>query len=166
MSVKPRRVNVRAPYDIQLRDDARSHGVSASQIKKAAAGILKTLGWKKAAVSVWLVTDRKIRTINREFLNHDYATDVISFSQIEGKKVTRGEGSVPFLGDLVISLDTTARQAKAYGNDFFYELCFYVCHGILHVMGHDDHTPKQAKWMHDKQAAVLKKLGVKNKKAS
>lgn len=148
-------------YDIQLRQDARAYRVSASQIRKIAAGILKALGWKKASLSLWLVSDRKIRVINREFLKHDYATDVISFGQLKGKKIKSGEGDVPFLGDLVISLDTTARQAKAYGNDFFYELCFYICHGILHIMGHDDKTQAQAKRMNDKQAAVLKKLGIK-----
>ena len=105
-----------------------------------------------------LVTDRQIRPINKRHLGHDWATDVISFSQLEGKAIKGSPKTVPFLGDLVISLDTTARQAKEYGNDFFYELCFYVCHGVLHLMGHTDETKKEAAAMERKQKSILKRI--------
>ncbi len=64
------------------------------------------------------------------------------------------------LGDIIISIDTTARQAEEYGNDFLYELAFYLCHGILHLMGHDDSTKAQAERMWAKQTNVLKKIGI------
>jgi probable rRNA maturation factor len=149
-------------YQIEIQQRFSRYKISEAQLKRAASGILKALGWKKAAVSIVLVSDKQIRPINKKHLGHDWATDVISFSQIEGKALKASPKTAPFLGDLVISLETTARQAEEYGNDFFYELCFYVCHGILHLMGHSDATVKLAKRMENKQKTILKKIGIKN----
>jgi probable rRNA maturation factor len=112
--------------------------------------ILKSLGLKKAGLSILLTTDAKIRTINRKHLNHDWATDVISF----------GAADHSLLGDLVISLDTTKRQAKEYDNSFEYELAFYICHGILHLMGYEDSTKAKREKMHRKQKQILEKTGM------
>ena len=99
-------------------------------------------------------------------MKHDWATDVISFSQWEGKKLKMGLSQPTPLGDLILSLDTTARQAKEYGNDFFYEFSFYLCHGILHLMGYSDKTPKEARAMEKKQTMILKKIGFVTKSPS
>lgn len=139
-------------YSIEIQNTVSRYKISLTQLHRVASKILKTLRCKQAALSILLVSDRKIQPINKRYLNHDCATDVISFPY----KVR------PLTGDLVISLDTTARQAKDYGNSFDYELCFYICHGILHLMGHSDKTAKQAAWMDRKQKAVLKKIGIKN----
>ena len=104
------------------------------------------------------VGDRKMRTLNKKYLGHDYTTDVISFSQIEGEPLKQ---PVPFLGDIVISLPMAERQAKVYGNSYYYELCFYICHGILHLMGFDDQTELERKQMDDKQRKILRAIGVK-----
>ncbi|MFY9477605.1 MAG: rRNA maturation RNAse YbeY, partial [Aquabacterium sp.] len=53
--------------------------------------------------------------------------------------------------------------AAQYENDFFYELAFYLCHGVLHLMGYSDQTKRQAHWMGHKQEAVLKGIGVGKK---
>lgn len=153
-----------AYYEVQIKNEAPKYRVGKARVLKAASGILKSLGWKKAGLSLWLVTDKKIRTLNRKHLGHDYATDVISFSQIEGEKIQM-PGTIPFLGDIVISLDTTARQAEEFGNGFFYELAFYICHGVLHLMGYSDATPAKARAMEKKQTAVLKKLKIGNRAA-
>ena len=147
-------------YKIEIQNTASRYKIPQAKLKRAAVGILKSLGWRKAALSIRLVTDRQIRPINKRHLGHDWATDVISFSQLEGRSLKPAPQTVPFLGDLVISLETTARQAKEYENDFFYELCFYLCHGILHLMGHSDKTSKQAAQMERKQKAILKKLKI------
>ncbi len=128
-------------------------------LRMTAGKILEELGWKKAALSLWLVGDRQIRRLNQQHLKHDRSADVIAFSQLEGKKLKAPAAGAVFLGDIVISLDTTARQAPEYGNPFFYELAFYLCHGILHLMGHSDQTKKQALRMERRQKAVLEKIG-------
>ena len=128
---------------------------------------MRSLGFRKAALSILLTTDAKIRKINRRYLNHDWATDVISFAnggraigrKAKGDKNCRsplGLRPSDFLGDLVISLDTTKRQAGEYGNSFDYELAFYICHGILHLLGYDDRTPKEAERMDKIQERTLK----------
>ena len=149
-------------FDIQIRSSTalrKKFRFSLQRLKQTACKILRELGWKKAALSIWLVGDKQIRVLNRRYLKRDRATDVIAFSQLEGRRLKVSSGIV-FLGDLVISSDTTARQAARYENDFFYELAFYLCHGILHLMGYSDVTKKQAFWMERRQEAVLRKIGI------
>lgn len=134
---------------VTARNEASKHRISMPRFERSVKKILKTLGWKHAELNVLLTSDRDIRKINRKFLKHDYATDVIAFP---------GEGN--YIGDIVVSLDTAASNCAAYGNTFSYETLFYVCHGILHLMGHDDSTSAKSKAMHRKQALVLKKAGL------
>lgn len=143
-------------YSIEIRNAVSRHKIPSHKVKRVAARILKTLGWKQAELGILLVSDRAIRVLNKRYLRHDRSTDVMAFSY-GGQSSKKGIG---LLGDLVISLDTTARQAKQYGNSFFYELCFYVCHGVLHLTGYSDGTPKQAALMDRKQKAILKKIGI------
>ena len=141
------------PVSVFLRIESKSCPFSESKIRRAAIQILKVLGKQKVSISILLAGDSAIRKLNHRYLGHDRATDVIAFP-----------GKPPFLGDIVISLPTTKRQAKEYGNDFFYELAFYLCHGILHLMGWDDSTVKSRKKMWEKQSLLLKKIGVRNSK--
>ncbi len=145
-------------FQIRITCETSKPKVSLPKIKRAAEQILKKIGWKKAGLSVILTSDRKIQKINKLHLKHDRPTDVISFSQLEGRRIHYPSGQAPFLGDLVISLETTARQAQIYGNSFSYELAFYLCHGILHLMGHDDSTKAQAKKMETMQRKILQKI--------
>lgn len=148
----------RTQFLIEIRNDApKKYRIPDAKIRKAASKILKALGWKKASLSLWLVGDRKIKTLNKKFLGHNWATDVISFSQQEGKKLN---SKIVPLGDLIISNETAARQALEYGNSFWYEFCFYICHGTLHLMGYDDAAPREAKQMEKIQKKILKKAGI------
>ena len=146
-------------YEIQVKIETLTPRVAVSRLQKNARAILKTLGWKKAGLSVLLTGDLRIRKLNKKYLRHDRATDVIAFSQLEGKPLVSSKQS-PFLGDIVISLETTARQAAVFGNSFDYELHFYLCHGILHLMGWDDATPSLAAKMDKKQKMILKEIGL------
>jgi probable rRNA maturation factor len=100
--------------------------------------------------------------MNKEHLNHDWATDVISFGQKTGPYSAREKARGAFLGDIVVSWDTARREAPRYGNAPLYELCFYLCHGLLHLMGYNDKTVKQRNQMHKMQAKTLKKIGLIN----
>jgi len=145
-------------FDIRIRSEVRIPSVSVAYLKKTAAQILKLLKWKKAALSVLLVGDPAMRRYNRQYLGHDRTTDVIAFPETRTKRVP-GNQAV-FLGDIVISIPTTRRQAQEYGNSFKYELCFYLCHAILHLMGYCDKTQKEALQMDRKQKRILKKIGI------
>jgi probable rRNA maturation factor len=85
-------------------------------------------------LSILIVGDRRIRQINRDYLQRDKATNVISFAQQEGEQVG---GETLLLGDVVISAETAARDAAEAGLPLASELYFLLLHGILHLLGYD-----------------------------
>jgi len=96
--------------------------------------ILSDLGFTSSELSVSIVGDRTIRNLNREYLQKDHPTNVISFSMQEGEF---GSLSPEILGDVVISADTAAREAEEGGIPFHERLVFLLLHGILHLTGYD-----------------------------
>ena len=147
-------------FEIEIRVEGIKKRLSKISLERCIRKILKALGWKKAGLSVLFVSNRKIRSLNKRFLKHDYATDVIAFSNLEGGAL-KTKDPIPFLGDIVVSAEMAADRAKEFDNRFEYELFFYVCHGILHLMGYEDKTKKQKEKMFRKQEALLKKIGIK-----
>ena len=152
-------------FEIDIRNETKKERISMVQLKKVSTKILKSQGFRSGVLSVVLVSDRKIRALNKKYLRHDWATDVIAFGQLETSKKHRSReiqkqlrGTAPVLGDVVISLETAKRQAKEYGHSFFYEGCFYLCPGILHILGWDDHTEHDRKKMWRKQEKILEKV--------
>ncbi len=96
--------------------------------------ILSALGLPTSELSVVIVGDRSIRILNREYLDRDKATNVISFSMQEGEF---GHVSPDLLGDVAVSADTCAREAVAGDITFNSRLVFLLLHGILHLAGYD-----------------------------
>jgi probable rRNA maturation factor len=97
----------------------------------------------RGIVSVALVSDRRIRALNRSYLRKDYATDVLSFPASDSSTSTRyslipGTGGGHFLGDIVIARGVARRQARAAGHAEGTELRILALHGLLHLLG-DDH---------------------------
>ena len=131
-----------------------------------AARILSALGCpEETELSVSIVSDRTIRRINRDYLARDCATNVISFSLLEGDWGEINNSTA--LGDVVISADTAAREAEAGGLDSFERLSFLLLHGILHLCGYDHERsgPAKAKEMVQKERElfrILKKEGLLN----
>jgi probable rRNA maturation factor len=112
------------------------------------------LGCPEAELSVLIVGDEEIRTLNRDYLQRDKPTNVISFPQQEGE----GAGIQPsLLGDVVISADTAARDATEAGIPFESELHFLLLHGILHLLGYDHErgTEAEAQAMEAKEREVF-----------
>jgi rRNA maturation RNase YbeY len=105
-------------------------------------------------VDIWITTDKEIKKINRSYLGHDRATDVISFSYIEDGRMSGSSGMDSrdvSAGDIMISLDMARRKCKEFGNSCKKELLMYIIHGMLHVFGHDDINPENRKRMMDLQ---------------
>lgn len=88
----------------------------------------------EAELSILLVDDAHIQDINRDYLQRDRPTNVISFAMREGEGMGAGE---ELLGDVVISTETAARDAAEAGLDYLSELYFLLLHGILHLLGYD-----------------------------
>ena len=119
-------------------------------------------------VDVLLTDDEAIHQINRDMREVDRATDVLSFpefdltpGQLPGPEdADPGTGLVP-LGDMVISMEHVAAQAKEYGHSNRRELAYLVVHSVLHLLGYDhlDEGP-QKKQMRAREEAILAELGI------
>ena len=106
-------------------------------------------------MSLAFVSDRMIRSLNRRFLKRNHVTDVLAFDYREkGKQTRRLEG------EMIISTDTAVRQARKFGTDVKQELVLYIIHGILHLLGYDDHSSKDIKKMRKKEQEIIKKITV------
>lgn len=119
---------------IQIENRQRKQKIEKLALRRVARRILGASGCPDAELSVVIVDDAQIRVVNRDYLQRDKATNVISFAMQEGE----GAGVAPqLLGDVVISAETAARDALEAGLPFASELYFLLLHGILHLLGYD-----------------------------
>lgn len=103
-------------------------------------------GRKVGDVAYIFCNDEEILRVNREYLRHDYYTDIITFDYTEGERLG---------GDLFISLDTVRSNAESLGVDYFDELHRVMIHGILHLCGIDDKAPGARAVMEAAEDAAL-----------
>lgn len=101
---------------------------------------VKPLAAPNTYISVSIVSDTEIRQLNKDYLDRDYPTDVLSFSINE----VQDNGGL-YLGDVVVNREQAQRQASDYGNDLEHEISELVAHGVLHLLGvhhpdDDDHS--------------------------
>jgi probable rRNA maturation factor len=119
---------------VLIENRQRRHQIPLRKLRRAAEMTLNVLGYPESELSVSIVGDRSMRRINREYLGKDRPTNVISFAMNEGEF---GALNPDILGDVVISADTTLREAEAGGMEFSSRLVFLLLHGILHLTGYD-----------------------------
>lgn len=119
---------------------------TSAWIKTVAA----TYGRKVGEVGYMFVSDEKILEVNREYLGHDYYTDVITFDYDEDDIVS---------GDVVISLDTVRSNAELFGKEYDDELHRVIIHGILHLCGINDKGPGEREIMEAAENKALAMLG-------
>jgi probable rRNA maturation factor len=134
----------------------------ARRLRERTVRCLDQLGLEGREVYVRLVGDRAIRDLNRTFRKKDRATDVLSFPA--GDLPAGTPGPLP-LGDVVISLDTAASQARALGEPLDHELHRYLVHGILHLAGHDHVRPADRRRMSRLEAQLLGITGMIDSRA-
>jgi len=89
-----------------------------------------------------IISDEEILKINKEFLKHDYFTDIITFDQSLVNIIN---------GDIFISFDTVQSNSKIYEKDIFEEMCRVIIHGIMHLCGYGDKTDSEKKEMRQKE---------------
>ena len=106
-------------------------------------------GYSVGELNYIFCDDEKILSVNREFLQHDYYTDVITFDYTTHTRVN---------GDIYISLDTVATNAEQVGVSFLHELHRIIIHGLLHLTGQADKTPETKAQMTEKEEKALQKL--------
>ena len=101
---------------------------------------------KLGQVAIVFCSDNYILDINQRYLQHDYFTDIITFDYCDNNLIS---------GDLFISVDSVKENSLFYGVDFETELNRVMVHGILHLIGYDDHTEEDIKVMREKENYYL-----------
>ena len=125
------------PGFIHVLNRQRRFKVSRSSVALFCANVLRSFPVHNGMLSIALVNPGQMRAINRRYLDHDYATDVLSFSY----KKTRMEGR-RFLGEIVIAPEVAAVHAARYGTAVEKEVRKLLVHGILHLLGYDHETDR------------------------
>lgn len=131
-----------------LRRAPGSPALLPSVVRRIADAMLNELGLGHAELSVLLTNDTHIHTLNRQHRDKDRPTDVLAFALEEGEHgaVSAGNG-LRLLGDVVISLDTAARQARGRQRELLPEVRFLLAHGLLHLVGYDHGNPTEKRVM-------------------
>ena len=101
-------------------------------------------------IAVIFCSDHYILDVNMKYLQHDYFTDIITFDYCEGNVLS---------GDLFISIDSVRENAAFYGSEFADELNRVIVHGLLHLIGYDDHTEEDIAQMRAKENYYLSQRG-------
>jgi probable rRNA maturation factor len=127
----------------------------ARRLGRAAERLLDRLRLAGAELSILLVSDREMRTLNRRWRGADRPTDVLAFAQREGD----GEAPDGVLGDVVISVDTARRQAAEHGQALAHEGERLLIHGLLHLLGYDhERSAAEARRMQRRERALARWL--------
>ena len=114
--------------------------------------VLSYLDLSEAELSILLCDDATIHPLNRDYRGKDKPTDALSFAQREGEFAFVDDN---VLGDVIISIDTTIRQAQERNHSTETELRVLLVHGILHLLGYDHIEDDEAEVMEEKERKIL-----------
>lgn len=126
--------DIRFTYKNKLANNRWLKMVAGSEIRKI------------GDINIIFCSDNYILDVNMKYLQHDYFTDIITFDYCEGKVLS---------GDLFISVDSVRENSIEFGTDFEEELHRVIVHGVLHLIGYDDHTEENKKLMRQKENYYL-----------
>lgn len=112
--------------------DVKMPSISRREITAWVRRVAEAHGKRVGEIAYVFCNDEKILEVNRQYLQHDYYTDIITFDYCEGDRLS---------GDLFISLDTVRSNAEEQGTTYEEELYRVIIHGVLHLCGIDDKAP-------------------------
>lgn len=118
--------------------------IGSTALKRRAERMLTALGLADSELSLVVCDDATIHALNRDHRRKDKPTDVLAFALREGTPVP---GTEQLLGDVVISLDTARRQARAHRHALWDEVTLLLAHGLLHLIGYDHNTDAEERRM-------------------
>lgn len=113
--------------------------------------ITQNLGYHRLTLNYIFCSDDELLEINKQFLGHDYYTDIITFDTIDDQRIKKNSLS----GDIFISVDTVMANSDYYNVRFEDELLRVMIHGVLHLAGFDDHTDSESAEMRRQENAAL-----------
>lgn len=131
----------------------RAKKINTRLLKKFVAALFSELKIEKAELGIHIVGEKEMAQVNRQFLQHEGSTDVITFDHAESKSKLHGE--------LFICIDDAILQAKQFQTDWQSEIARYIVHGILHLLGHDDLKSVARKKMKREENRLVRLLAEK-----
>lgn len=134
---------------ISIQNRQKLLTVDLGRVRRSLKRLLKELDFNDSEVSLLLVDDDQIREINKNYLHRDCPTNVISFAMTEG---AFGDVHPEILGDIILSVETAARDAMECDIDFMDEVEFLLVHGLLHLLGYNHEN------VESREAEKMKKL--------
>ncbi|HEY1602340.1 MAG TPA: rRNA maturation RNase YbeY [Pirellulales bacterium] len=137
---------------IDVTDEQTRVPIDEERLRTAIAAVVGSGSRQRATISLAVVDNATIHTLNRRYLDHDYPTDVLSFV-LEDDQESLG-------GEIIVSGDMAADTAPQYGWSAEDELLLYVIHGSLHLIGYDDHTATDAARMRMEETRYLALFGL------
>ena len=141
-------------FYIEYDNDAYAVDLPQDKLQEWISSVLKEVDRDGFSLSLLFTDDEKIQELNRDFRGKDMATDVLSFSQMEGEEFGFENH---FLGDIVIAVPYVTKQAQGLGHSVFEEVRYLILHGILHLMGYD-HDENEDCEMSRLEKLIYKKL--------
>lgn len=135
-------------YKVHIETICAPQKILRLKIKRIARRVLADENIERAAINMVLIDDAYMIQLNRQYLQHDEPTDVLSFNLSD-------EGSELIEGEIYADVDQVARQAQDYGVSFDEELARIVIHGILHLIGYDDRSHQERQNMTKKEDDYL-----------
>ncbi|MFC1706347.1 rRNA maturation RNase YbeY [Planctomycetota bacterium] len=140
------------PVQVANHCEAQDVASVLTLLERAAQAVLSGEGSPDLEISVTVTTDAELMDLNRRYLSHDHPTDVVAFP------LRDEDDPDPLLGEVVVSADRARSEAAARGISFAEELCRYVVHGCLHLMGYDDLEADDRETMETRQEELLASL--------
>jgi len=125
--------------------------VDTHRIEMLVRSILETEKVDWSSVGIILTGHEQVHELNRQYLQHDYVTDVLSFLIDES-----GDG---IEGEVYVDVETAAERHVEFSVTLREEIERYIVHGVLHLAGHDDDTKEQKDRMHELESQYLRRLG-------
>lgn len=137
--------------EILVNNRQQQHPVDPQPLVRAVRHVLEQHGIQQGQVSIGVLDDEEIQQLNRQYLDHDFATDVLSFLLQHDESGLEGE--------IAVSAEMAARQASDFCWPYEHELGLYVIHGALHLVGLNDKQPDDLARMRQAEEEICQWMG-------
>ncbi|MBP6342356.1 MAG: rRNA maturation RNase YbeY [Candidatus Omnitrophica bacterium] len=135
--------------DITLKNLQTKIPILPTRIKKLVLQTFRHLRVSRAELSVVFVTPQRMKSLNARHLSHNYTTDILTFDYRLSPKTKEIQA------EIIICPAVAAQNAATYDTTTSAEIELYLVHGILHLLGYDDHSPKDITRMRKKEAEIV-----------
>jgi len=154
-------------YEIEVADQQKCLTIDKEFVRAVIYQTLEVEQVASATISVAIVDGAQIHKLNRQYLNHDYETDVLSFllgesgdSSVDRSNGTSRGAGKSIDGEIIVCSEMAIEMAVLYSWDALSELTLYVVHGLLHLCGYDDTTAEELSIMRARECDVFEGLGM------